>query len=174
MAYISQVDYETASPEVREQIDTQIREHGRITNMKLTLLHSLPAYHALMEWFPLEETIEAFLGERAVNFFCYAISHANECLVCSTFFEKILRDLGIDFDTFNFTEEEQLLIDYGIAIVNDPNHVPSSIFDRLKEHWNEEQIVAITGFATIMIATNLINEVLQVQLDDYLLPYTRR
>lgn len=174
MAYISQVDYETASPEVREQIDAQIREHRRITNMKLTLLHSLPAYHALMEWFPLEKTIEAFLGERAVNFFCYAISNANECLVCGTFFEKILRDLDIDFDTFNFTEEEQLLIDYGIAIVNDPNHVPPSIFDRLKDHWNEEQIVAITGFATIMIATNLINEVLQVQLDDYLLPYTRR
>ena len=59
MAYISQVDYETASPEVREQIDTQICEHGRITNMKLTLLHSLPAYHALMEWFPFHEVVDA-------------------------------------------------------------------------------------------------------------------
>ncbi len=173
MAYISQVEYDTASEEVKKEIDDQIRKHGRITNMKLTLLHSLPAYHALMEWFPLEETIEAFLGERAVNFFCYAISTENDCLICSTFFKKILDDLKIDFLTFNFTEEEDLLIRYGSAIVKDANHVPPEIFDELKKHWNEEQIVAITAFATIMIATNLINKSLDVKLDDYLVPYTR-
>ena len=173
MAYISQVTYENSSDEVKKLIDEQIRDHGRITNMKLTLLHSVPAFHALMEWFPLEEEIEKFLGERAVNFFCYAISTENDCLVCSTFFNKILKDLNIDFDTFEFTEEESLLIQYGRAIVNDANNVPAELFDELKKHWNEEQIVAITGFATIMIATNLINKILQVDLDDYLTAYTK-
>ena len=173
MAYISQVTYENASDAVKQEIDKQIRDHGKITNMKLTLLHSLPAYHALMEWFPLEETIEAFLGERAVNFFSYAISTENDCLICITYFEKILKDLNIDFETFDFTDQERVLIDYGRAIVKDANNVPSEIFDRLKEYWNEEQIVAITAFATIMIATNLINKVLQIKLDDYLVPYTR-
>lgn len=173
MAYISQVEYETASEEVKKEIDYQIKEHGRVTNMKLTLLHSLPSFHALMEWFPLEKTIEAFLGERAVNFFCYAISTENDCLVCSTFFKKILDDLQINFVDFDFTEEENLLIRYGRAIVQDANHVPPQIFDELKKHWDEEQIVAITAFASIMIATNLINKILDVKLDDYLQPYTR-
>ncbi len=173
MAYISQIEYEKASDEVKYQIDKQISENGRITNMKLTLLHSLPSYHALMEWYPLEKTIEQFLGERAVNFFCYAISTENDCLICSVFFRKILKDLNIDFNTFQFTEEEDILIRYGRAIVNDANHVPAEIFDELKRHWNEEQIVAITAFATIMIATNLINKILQVDLDDYLKAYTK-
>lgn len=173
MAYISQIEYETASPEAKYEIDKQIKDHGRITNMKLTLLHSLPAYHALMEWYPLEETIEAFLGERAVNFFSYAISTENDCLICSVFFTKILKDLNIDFETFEFTEEEDLLIRYGRAIVKDANHVPAEIFEEMKKYWNEEQIVAITAFATIMIATNLINKVLQVNLDGYLEPYTK-
>lgn len=173
MAYISQVKYEEASDEVKAEIDKQVKEHGRITNMKLTLLHNLPSFHALMEWFPLEAEIEKFLGERAVNFFCYAISTENDCLLCGTFFAKILKDLNIDFETFDFTEEERILIDYGRAIVKDANNVPSEIFDRLKSHWNEEQIVAITAFATIMIATNLINKVLQVELDDYLRAYTK-
>lgn len=173
MAYISQVTYEHASDAVRNEIDKQIESHGRITNMKLTLLHSLPAYHALMEWFPLEETIEAFLGARAVNFFCYAISTENDCLICSTYFQKILDDLNIAFEDFEFTEEEQVLVDYGRAIIQDANNVPAEIFDRMKKFWNEEQIVAITAFATIMIATNLINKVLQVELDDYLTPYAR-
>lgn len=174
MAYISKVSYENASDPVKAEIDKQLQSHGRITNMKLTLLHSLPAFHALMEWFPLEETVESFLGERAVNFFCYAISTENDCLVCSTFFAKILRDLNIDFEGFDFTDEEQLLIDYGHAIVKDANHVPAEMMEQLKQHWNQEQIVALTAFATIMIATNLINKILQVDLDDYLTAYTRQ
>ena len=173
MAYISKINYEEATEEVKGLIDKQIKEHGKITNMKLTLLHSVPAYHALMEWFPLEETIEAFLGERAVNFFCYAISEENECLLCSAFFRKILKELDIDFETFEFTEEENLLIQYGKAIVNDANHIPKELFDELKKHWNEEQIVAITAFATIMIATNIINKSLDVEPDEELLPYTK-
>lgn len=174
MAYISKVNFEDASEEVKRLIDEQIRDHGKITNMKLTLLHSVPAYHALMEWFPLEETIEAFLGERAVNFFCYAISEQNDCLLCSAYFRKILKELNIDFDTFAFTEEENLLIQYGKAIVNDANNIPKELFDELKKHWNEEQIVAITAFATIMIATNIINKSLDIELDDNLIPYTKK
>ena len=94
--------------------------------------------------------------------------------ICSIFFKKILDDAGIDFENFSFTEEEQLLIDYGRAIVKDANHVPAEIFTRLKQKWSEEQIVAITAFATIMIATNLINKTLQVELDEELVPYTKR
>ncbi len=174
MAYISKIKYEEASEEVKALIDEQIRENGKITNMKLTLLHSIPAYHALMEWFPLEKTIEAFLGERAVNFFCYAISEENDCLLCSAFFRKILKELDIDFETFTFTEEEDLLIRYARAIVSDANNIPKELFDELKKHWNEEQIVAITAFATIMIATNIINKSLDIELDDNLIPYTKK
>ena len=174
MAYISQLKYEDALPSTKKVIDEWVAKHGPLTNMKETLIHSVPAFHALMEWFPLEETIEAFLGERAVNFFCYAISTTNDCLLCSVFFKKILDDAGIDFEHFNFTEEEKVLIDFGRAIVKDANNVGDEIFSRLKAFWNEEQIVAITAFATIMIATNLINKTLQIELDEELIPYTKR
>jgi hypothetical protein len=174
MAYISQLKYEDAPEETKKVIDEWVAVHGPLTNMKETLIHSLPAFHALMEWFPLEAEIESFLGERAVNFFCYAISTTNDCLLCSIFFKKILDDAGIDFETFSFTDEERVLIDYGRAIVKDANNVPSEIFDRLHGLWSEEQIVAITAFATIMIATNIINKTLKIKLDDELVPYTKR
>lgn len=174
MAYISKIKYEEASDEVKALIDEQIRVNGKITNMKLTLLHSPVSYHALMEWFPLEKEIEAFLGERAVNFFCYAISQENDCLLCSAFFRKILKELDIDFETFSFTDEESLLIEYGKAIVSDANNINEELFEKLKKYWSEEQIVAITAFATIMIATNIINKSLKVEVDDSLIPYTRK
>ena len=71
-------------------------------------------------------------------------------------------------------EEEDLLIRYGRAIVSDANNIPKELFDELKKHWNEEQIVAITAFATIMIATNIINKSLDIELDDNLIPYTKK
>ncbi len=174
MSYISQVKYEEASSEVREQFDDQIRRHGRITNMKKTLLHSVPSYKALMEWYTLRDVVQPSIGERGVNFFCYAISTENSCLICSTFFAQILDELGIDFEAFDFTEQEKLLIDYGRALVSRPHEIPESIYKDLKKYFNEEQIVALTAFGSIMIATNLINTALKVDLDDELVPYTKR
>lgn len=174
MAYISQVVYEEATKEVRDQFDEQVQKNGRITNMKKTLLHSLPAYHALMEWYPLRDAVREFLAERAVNFFCYAISTENQCLICSMFFKQILDDLQIDFDSFAFTEEEELIMAYGRALVIGPHQLPTELMDRLKQSFNETQIVELTAFGSLMIATNLINTALQVELDDILIPYTRK
>ena len=149
MAYITQLKYENASPETKMVIDEWVKVHGPLTNMKETLIHSLPA-------------------------FCYAISTTNDCLLCSVFFKKILDDAGIDFEHFAFTEEEKVLVEYGRAIVKDANSIPPEIFNRMKEYWSEEQIVAITAFATIMIATNIINKALKIELDEELIPYTKR
>lgn len=174
MAYISQVVYEEASKEVKAQFEDQIKRNGRITNMKKTLLHSLPAFHALMEWYPLRDTVQEFLGERAVNFFCYAISTENQCLICSMFFKQILDDLQIAFDSFAFTEEEERIIAYGKALVSGPQNISAELLAELKQSYNEEQIVALTAFGSLMIATNLINTALQVELDDELVPYTKK
>ncbi len=173
MAHVSQVIYENASLEVKEQFDDQIRKNGRITNMKKTLLHSLPAFHTLMEWYTLAGEVEKFIGKRALNFYCYAISTQNSCLICSTFFSKILADLEIDFDNFSFTEEESDIIEYGQYLVNDPGNIPDELFSKLKQRYNEEQIVLLTAFGSIMIATNLINTALKVELDDVLVPYSK-
>lgn len=174
MAYVSQVEFENASEEVIAQFKDQKNQYGRITNMKKTLLHSLPAFHALMQWYPLEKEVEKFLGERATNFYCYAISTQNQCLICSTFFRKILVDLEIDFENFIFTEEENEIIEYGRYLVNDPPNIPEELFVKLKKRYSEEQIVLLTAFGSIMIATNLINTSLHIDLDDILVPYTKR
>ena len=42
MAYITQIAYENATIEQKHEFDDQIRRHGRITNMKKTLLIRYP------------------------------------------------------------------------------------------------------------------------------------
>lgn len=173
MAYITQVQYEEANEQQRAQFDDQIAKHGRVTNMKKTLLHHVPSFKALMEWYPLQAEMVKVVGERATNFYCYAISTKNDCLICSMFFRKILVDLNIEFEGFNFTEQEQELMDYGRALVTNPESIPAELFEKLKKRYNEEQIVLITSFGAMMIATNLINTSLKVELDDVLVPYTK-
>lgn len=174
MAYVSQVKYENATPEQLEQFEDQINKYGRITNMKKTLLHHVPSFKALMEWYPLQKEMFKVVGERATHFYSFAISSKNECLICSMFFRKILVDLNIDFETFNFTEEEKTLNDYGRYLVTNPESIPEQLFSTLKQRYSEEEIVLITSFGAMMIATNLINTSLKVELDDVLQPYVQK
>ena len=72
MPRIPPLDTEAAPPDARAAADAHVRGHARMTNMKRTLLHSLPAFHALMEWYPLRDTVQPFLGERLTTLFAHA------------------------------------------------------------------------------------------------------
>jgi hypothetical protein len=174
MPLIQPVDPIDANSAVQEQVYRQIKKHGRITNMKLTLLHSLPAFHALMEWYPLRDAVAAFAGDGAVNWFCHAISAENGCLICSTFFRKILVDGGQNPDDPVLGDTERLLVDFGRHCVAGAQEVDKELNARLKAAFSDEEIVLITAFAGLMIATNLVNNALSVDLDGYLESYARR
>ena len=165
-------DYDTASPDVRAEYDDQIEKHGRITNMKRTLLHNVPAFKAYMEWYTLRDLMIPFLGERAVSVFAHAISVGNECLICSSFFRKILIDEKNEPDNLVLSDVESLLVDFGSAITGDPHDIPDEIYDRLSERFTDEQLVLIISFAGIMIATNTFNTVAKIPLDEALYDYT--
>jgi alkylhydroperoxidase family enzyme len=174
MSRIPPVEFEDADEPIRKEFEDQIKKNGRITNMKRTLLHSLPAFHALMEWFPLRDELLKFIGEREFDIFAYAISKENQCLVCSTFFRKILIDSGDDPDALNLSDKEKALIDYGGQCVNGAHSIGDDLYRRLKSFFSDAQIVALTAFAGLMIATNLVNNALQVDLDEYLISYAKR
>jgi alkylhydroperoxidase family enzyme len=174
MPRIPPLAYETADPEVRAEFDQIIAAHGRLTNMKQTLAHSPVALRALMEWYPLRDEVEPFLGQRLTTLFVHAISTATDCLICSTFFRRILIDSGEDPDNLVLDEKEQAIVEYGRQLVRDPNQVSDDLFARLRRHFTPAQIVALTAFGGIMIATNVFNNALRVDLDDYLQPYRKR
>ncbi|MBI2914215.1 MAG: hypothetical protein HYY03_09900 [Chloroflexi bacterium] len=173
MTRIRPVEYAEADPEQRAAHDETVREQGRITNMKRTLLHSLPAFRALMEWYPLRDTVQPFLGERLTNLFSHAISSENDCLICSTYFRRILLESGEDTDQFALDEREALVVEFGRQLAKPLGRVPDGLYARLAAAFSDEQIVALTAFGALMVATNVVNNALEVDLDDYLEPYRR-
>ena len=165
MPRISLIDLETASEEVKKVVADHVADGYRITNEKLTLLHHVPSFNALeLESYKLDRELQKIVGKRAADSYEYAISLQNDCLVCSTYFTKLLKKNGIDdFNTFNFTDEERLLIAYARAIADDPKNVSDELFEQLKARYTEEEIVVITTMGVFMIANNYFNDILQVQ-----------
>jgi len=169
--FIPMTEHESASDEVRVRYDEQIAGHGRITNMKRTLLHNTKAFDVYMEWYALRDLLAAFLGDRAVSLYSYAISSGNDCLICGTFFRKILIDSGDDPDNPALSETERFLMDFGRAIAQKPHEIPQELYDFLRKNFSEEQQVLLISFAGIMAATNLFNTVARVPLDELLYRY---
>ena len=104
-------------------------------------------------------------SEGKTDFYEYAISQKNGCLVCSIYFQNLLKKNGIDFENFAFTPKEEILIEYGQAIAEDPKHVPEELFAKLKANFTEEEIVVITAMGVMMIANNYFNDILDVTPD---------
>jgi alkylhydroperoxidase family enzyme len=127
-----------------------------------------------LAWYELRDVVQPFLGERLTTLFSHAISIGTDCLVCSTFFRRLLIDAGEDPDALLLDEWERTVVDYARQLGADPNKVSDELYSRLASRLEPDQIVALTAFGGLMVATNLFNNALRVDLDEYLQPYRRK
>jgi 4-hydroxybenzoate polyprenyltransferase len=51
--------------------------------------------------------------------------------------------------------------------------VSEEVYRKVEAHFNTAQIVALTAFGALMVATNVVNNALDVDLDEYLQPYRK-
>jgi alkylhydroperoxidase family enzyme len=172
MPRISPLEYDDMPPDARAAHDEHLKT-ARITNMKRTLLRSVPAFDALMTWYPLRDTVKPFLGERLTTLFAHAVSSETDCLICSTFFRRILIDSGEDPDRLELDEREAAVVAFGRAMAVTPHRVPDPVYDGVAAHFDDERMVALAAFGALMIATNVFNNAIGVPLDDYLEPYRK-
>jgi alkylhydroperoxidase family enzyme len=173
MSRIAPLDLDAAPPDARAAADAHVRTHARMTNMKRTLLQSLPAFKALMEWYPLRDTVQPFLGERLTTLFAHAISAETDCLICSTFFRRMLIQTGENPERLKLDDRETAVLEFGRALAVSPFTVPDQVYRRLEPYFTSAQIVSLTAFGAMMVATNVVNNALDIDLDEYLQPYRK-
>ena len=173
MARIPPVDETSAPLESRALAAAHAATGGRMTNMKWTLAHSPVALDALLQWYPLHDRVAPVLGERRTWLYCHAISTQSDCLICSTFFRRLLADSGEDPDDLQLDELDELVVDLGRRLADDPHTVDDALYARLEERFDRTQIVELIAFGAMMVATNVFNDALRLDLDGYLQPYRR-
>ncbi|MGO4355231.1 hypothetical protein AB4Z25_25260 [Rhizobium sp. RAF36] len=165
MSHIPQIDYDTASDDIRQAHDEEVRVRGRMTNMKRTLLHSPAAHRIYAEWFTLRAELNPAVGDREIWIFSHAISKSCNSKIAITFFRRALMNAGFDPDALVLSDRERLLADFGTAIVADSNAIPAAIWERLKQLYPAKVLVDLVAFAGIMLATAVFNNVVEIDFD---------
>lgn len=173
MARIEPTTLANAAPAAREQLEQQLAASGRLTNMKRTLAHSPIALHAYMHWYDLHAEVVGFLGKRLATLFAHAVSTQTDCLICSTFFRRWLTEAGENPDDLRLDERERAVVEFGRQMARDANAISDEQYAAVARHLRPEQMVTLTAFGGLMIATNIFNNALRVDLDEYLLPFRK-
>ncbi|MBI5371127.1 MAG: hypothetical protein HZA79_03760 [Sphingobacteriales bacterium] len=172
MSRIPPIEQNSASPAVRIAFQRHIQaSNARITNMKATLAHCLPAFEVYMQWYPLYERVKAILGRRLAGLFAFSISKASDCPLCSTYFRKIILDSGEDPSNLVLSEEEKEVLVFGSAIAKYQGNIADGVYNALARRYSKEEMVTLVAFAGQMIATNIFNNVVETEIDDYLNEY---
>jgi alkylhydroperoxidase family enzyme len=173
MPRIDLLPAESAGPLINETLVRLGSEPGEATHMKRTLAHSPVALQALLEWYPLYHVVDAALGHRATTLFTHAISAQTDCLICSSYFRRWLTESGEDPDHLQLDEREEALVVFGQQLAADSNNVDDALYARLATFLTPRQLVELTAFGALMLATNVFNNALRVPLDPALEPFRR-
>ena len=172
MARIQPLIAKEISPAVKIAFERHVQEYGgRITNMKATLGHSLMAFEAYMQWYPLYAEVEKIVGKRMASLYAHSISCAADCPLCSTFFRKIIIDSGETPEKLELTESEKNILNFGSGIAKHKGNIADHLYNGVAKEYGEKEIIILTAFAGIMIATNVFNNVIETEIDEYLSAY---
>lgn len=172
MARIQPVSGNELQPSVKVAFERHIKEYnGRITNMKATLGHSLLAFEVYMQWYPLYEEVEKILGKRLAYLYAYSISKATDCPLCSTFFRKIIIDAGEKPESLSLTASQKDILDFGSGIAKYQGNINDHLYNCVGQRYSKTEMVILIAFAGQMIATNVFNNVIETDIDEYLVEY---
>ena len=172
MSRIDPVDINKADESLREAFEKHCADdNARITNMKATLGHSLTAFQVYMQWYPLYREVQQIIGERMSYLYAHAISLSANCPLCTMYFRKVIIDAGEIPENLAVNPEEQKLLDFGAAIAANNGIINDDVFIPVSKNHSDKEMVTLIAFAGQMIATNIFNNVIDTNIDDYLQGY---
>ena len=172
MPRIQPVDRQQPPPSIAQAFREHVANYGgRITNMKATMGHAPLAFEVYMQWYPLYERVKSLLGDRLAYLFAFSVSEGSNCPLCATFFRRIIIDHGERPEALQLTDWEQTVLDFGSHMARHQGRIPEDLYAAVAGRFTDEQVVILVAFAGQMIATNVFNNALEVEIDEYLTPY---
>lgn len=116
---------------------------------------------------------ESVLPKRYLELAIVTVSKLNECTYCVAHHVPKLASQGISAEAaealldFQNNAEldavDKLVVEYAIAVTNNATCTGDEIFDRLRAHFSEPQIVELTWRTALCGAFNRFNDILQLE-----------
>jgi uncharacterized peroxidase-related enzyme len=174
MPRVPEIDPGALPEDVRQALEERQRLTGSEPTWQKVAGHrprQLKHILDLMGSFATAGVVPARLRELAV----VTVSKANECQHCIGMHTPRLWATGmaretvaqlLDRDCPGLTDEERLVRDYALAVTRDAGRLRDVLFERLREKFDEAQIVELTLLITLASFFNNFNHAMQVELGD--------
>ena len=173
---MSRVSIKTKSDLARElwPLWEKMQGYGAFENQGGVMAHRPPIFKNV--WALLTDLAEeAVLPKRTLELCLVTVSLINKCTYCVSHHAPKLAVQGISEegaeklleykDHPELDEVDKLVVEYAIAVTNNWNRTRDEIFDRLKQHFTEAQIVEMTWRTALCGAFNRFNDILQLDIE---------
>lgn len=172
MARIKPLDIHDLSPSVKVTLGRHWQQyHDSLTHTKATLAYSLLSLETYLQWHPLYEEVERLLGKRTARIYGHALAQAAESPLCVAYFRKLIVQGGEQPEMLSLSKEEQGLVDFASSLVKYRGHVADHVYEAISSWCSGQTIVVLTAFSGMMVATSMLNNVLEIDIDESLAPY---
>ena len=174
MARVRDVEINEVPEDVRPIYDRYSREYGPFLNQVKVMAHRPPALKHLMGLL-LELADEAVLPKRYLEIAIVTVSTLNKCDYCIAHhgpravqhgLARAAVDDILGAQPEGFDAVDLLVRDYAVQVTNDFHRVRDKVFDDLKAHFTEEQVVELTLRIALCGFFNRFNDVLQIEMED--------
>lgn len=147
-------------------------DYGPFRNQVAVFAHVPAALRHLMSML-MELRKEGRVRKRHLELAIVVVSKLNECHYCVAHHKPMLVveglssagiDRVLDFkDHPELDETDQLVVEYAIAVTQNAQRLRDEVFDRLRQHFDEAQIVELTLRITLCAFFNHFNDALQIE-----------
>ncbi len=173
MARLSYRSREQLPEDARAAFDRAIG-YGPFAHQVGAFAHRPPIMRNLYRML-IELREEHVLPRRYVELAVLTVSRLNRCSYCVAHHAPMLRAEGLDPDAVDSLLEaaappdpddvERLVVDYARLVTETPGQIRDAVFERLRRHFSEAQIVELTWRIALCGAFNRFNDALQLEIE---------
>jgi uncharacterized peroxidase-related enzyme len=174
MARVRDVEIGELPEDVQPVYRRFAEDYGPFLNQVKVFAHRPAAVKHLMGLL-LDFADEGCISKRYLEIVLVVVSKLNECTYCVAHHTPRLIEQGLAPETTAQILEpdcpgldpvDRLVRDFAVQVSIEPGRIRDAMFDRLKEHFSEEQIVELTLRTALCGFFNRFNDALQIGMED--------
>lgn len=169
-------------PRHAETYERFVASYGPFRNQAAVLAHVPPALDHLSNLL-MELKARNGIGWRYVELAIVVTSALNACDYCVSHHKPKLKVEGLSDEAIaalpssdhpEFDAVDRAVIDYAVRVTNEPGRIRDAVFENLKRHFTDAQVVELTLRIALCGAYNRLTEALQIdnELEEHLVQPT--
>ena len=174
MARVRDVEIHEVPEALRPTYARFASEYGPFLNQVKVFAHRPPALEHVMGLL-LDLAEAALLPKRYLEIALVAVSKLNGCAYCVAHHTPRLVDQGLAPETVarilepdcpGLDEVDKLVRDYAVQVSTKPQYLRDAVFEALKKHFDEAEIVELTLRIALCGFFNRFNDALQIGMEE--------